>query len=127
MTRVIIDTSAWVDFFRRQTGVTGDAVAGLIERDLAVTTGPVLAELLQGLKSRKEAERLNDLLRVVPYLEPERMDWEQAGTILCCLRRRGVTVPVTDALISVVAKRHGCSVLTLDKHFEHLEIPLYAP
>ena len=125
MNKVIIDTSAWIDFFRNQTGVTGDAVAALIEQDLAVITGPILSELLQGLKSRQEADNLGELVGILPFIEVIRGDWEQTGGLLRRLRQQGITVPLTDALIATVAKRQRFAVLTLDKHFEHLEVPLH--
>ncbi|MHB1399532.1 MAG: type II toxin-antitoxin system VapC family toxin [Trichloromonadaceae bacterium] len=125
MTSILIDTSAWIDFFRNQSGAVGDIVATLIERDQAVMTGPVLAELLQGLKSRQEINTLRELFDVLPYIETSRRDWEQTGDLLRKLRQRGITVPLTDALIASVAKRTGGAVLTLDRHFEHLEVPLH--
>lgn len=125
MTSILIDTSAWIDFFRNQSGAVGDSVATLIEREQAVMTGPVLAELLQGLKSRQESNTLRELFDVLPYLEVSRRDWEKSGDLLRKLRQRGITVPLTDALIASVAKRTGCAVLTLDRHFEHLEVPLH--
>ena len=125
MTSILIDTSAWIDFFRNQSGAVGDIVATLIERDQAVMTGPVLAELLQGLKSRQEIDTLRELFDVLPYIETSPRDWEQTGDLLRKLRQRGITVPLTDALIASVAKRTGGAVLTLDRHFEHLEVPLH--
>ena len=125
MNKVVLDTSAWIDFFRNPVGTVGDAVATLIDRDLAVLTGPVLSELLQGLKNRPENATLTELFRIIPYVEVTREDWEKAGDILRKLRQRGMNIPLTDALISVVAKRHDCAVLTLDRHFEHLDVPLY--
>jgi hypothetical protein len=122
---VIIDTSAWIDFFRRQMTPVGDVVAGLVERDEAMITGPVISELLQGLKNRKESETLGELLNVIPYIEVIRTDWEETGAILLRLRQRGISVPLTDALIAAVARRTGCGVLTLDHHFAHLEVPLH--
>jgi predicted nucleic acid-binding protein len=125
MTKVIIDTCAWIDFFRNQTGVIGDAVSALVERDQAIITGPVLAELLQGLNNRQEGDTLGELLDVIPFAEVIRTDWEETGALLCKLRQRGTTVPLTDALIAVIARRNGYAVLTLDRHFEHLEVPLH--
>jgi predicted nucleic acid-binding protein len=125
MNKVVIDTSAWIDFFRNQTGSVGDAVARAIEQDLAVLTGPVLSELLQGVKNRRESQTLAELFGVLPFVEVIRNDWEEAGELLRRLRQRGITVPLTDAVIAAVAKRYRCGVLTLDRHFEHLEVPLF--
>jgi len=82
--------------------------------------GPVLAELLQGMRNAKETDLLKTLLTTLPYLEIDRQDWHAAGQILQELRSRGVTIPLTDALIGMVAKRHDLRLLTIDRHFEHL-------
>ncbi len=125
MTKIVIDTSAWIDFFHNKAGRIGDTVAALIEQDLAIITGPVLTELMQGLKTPQEAKTLNELLSIIPFAEVTRSDWEKTGDLLRNLRRKGITVPLTDTLIAIVAKRHGYGVLTLDRHFEHLEVPLH--
>jgi predicted nucleic acid-binding protein len=119
-----VDTSAWIDFFRRRDGNLGDTVADLIERDQAILAGPVMAELLRGVRGSKEAGQLKMLLEALPYVEVQRTDWETAGNSLRELRLRGLTLALTDAVIAAVALRHGLPVLTLDKDFEHLSVAL---
>jgi len=119
-----VDTSAWIDFFRRRDGDVGDTVADLVQRDQAILAGPVMAELLRGVRSSKEAARLKTLLGALPYVEVQRPDWEAAGESLRELRSRGLALALTDAVIAAVALRYGLSVLTLDKDFEHLSVAL---
>jgi predicted nucleic acid-binding protein len=38
------------------------------------------------------------------------------------LRRKGITLPLTDALIGAVAVRKQLPVLTADKHFDYLTV-----
>ena len=125
MTKTLIDTSAWIDFFRNNFTPYADAVALLIEQDRAIITGPVIAELLQGLKTQREADNLRELLSIVTYVEVKNDDWNATGLLLGKLRRNGITVPLTDALIAVVAKHNSYDVLTIDHHFNHLGVPLY--
>jgi predicted nucleic acid-binding protein len=120
MAGVIVDTSAWIEFFRHGKGKISDQIAHLIEEDQACLTGPIIAELLQGVRNVKEAERLRGLLQSLPYLEVLHTDWEAAGQTLQALRLKGVTLSLTDALISACAVRHGVPVLTLDKDFDSL-------
>lgn len=121
---VLVDTSAWIDFFRRREGNVGDTVADLVERDQAILAGPVMAELLRGVRGSIEAGQLKTLLGALPYVEVQRPDWEAAGKSLRELRSRGLTLALTDAVIAAVASRHGLPVLTLDKDFEHLSVAL---
>ena len=54
MKPVLVDTCAWIDFFKSQTGSLGNQVAELIEVNQAAITGVVIAELLQGIKHENE-------------------------------------------------------------------------
>lgn len=121
---VLVDTSAWIAFLRPGDSAVGDAVTGLVRADRATLVGPVLAELLQGVRGSKEASRLRSVFTVLPYVADDRSDWESAGDALRLLRAKGVTVPLTDALIAAIAKRQGLDVLTLDAHFQHLDVAL---
>jgi predicted nucleic acid-binding protein len=47
--KVLVDTSAWIDFLRNSSGVVGDLVSDFIRLDKACLTGPVVAELLHGV------------------------------------------------------------------------------
>ena len=120
--KVLIDTCAWIDFFKSQTGVLGNRVADLIETNQAAITGIVIAELLQGIKQENESQRLRILLRSIHYLPTEDIDWFNAGQLAQQLRAKGLTLPLTDVLIAVVAQRNAISVLTLDKHFKYLPV-----
>ena len=122
MTWVLIDTCAWIDFFKSKTGALGNQVAELIETNQAAITGVVIAELLQGVKQEKEGLRLRVLFRSINYLPTEDSDWFNAGQLAQQLRAKGLTLPLTDVLIAVIAKRYAIPVLTLDKHFQHLPV-----
>lgn len=124
MPDVLIDTSAWIKFFRRGGDPIGGRVEERIRAGQAVLTGPVLAELLQGCKSEAEQGKLLRVLTSVRYVGVTRGDWTTAGETLGRLRRQGTTLPLTDALIATVARRNGLSVLTLDQHFRHLDVQI---
>ncbi len=122
MKPVLIDTCAWIDFFKSQTGSLGNQVAELIETNQAAITGVVIAELLQGIKHEHEGNRLQLLLKSIHYLSTEDGDWLPAGQLARQLRNKGLTLPLTDILIATIAQRHAVPVLTLDKHFQYLPV-----
>lgn len=120
---VLIDTSAWIEFLRSKNAASVsiiEAVQRHLELDQARLCGVVQAELLQGIKTPKELDRLQLLFETVPLLETLDVDWLNAGHLARQLRARGKTVPLTDALIAVVAMRCKAQVLTLDHHFKEL-------
>ncbi|MFH1932208.1 MAG: PIN domain-containing protein [Pseudomonadota bacterium] len=82
--------------------------------------GTVLAEILQGIKVQKEARLVKESLNKLPYLEMTRDIWEKAGEISASLRRKGVTIPLSDLIISALAISGGYEVFTIDPHFEQV-------
>lgn len=125
MSRVLADTSAWIEFFRRGKSPVADSVERLIRDEGVLVVGPVTMELLAGISSRGEGQRIERLLGGLPFEDIGRDDWEAAGETARDLRRRGVTVPMSDILIATVARRLDVQVLTTDKHFRELKVRLY--
>lgn len=123
---VLVDTCAWIDFLRYQEGELGNQVAVLIENNQVAITGVIIAELLQGVKSETQKQQINLLINSVMSFPTQEFDWVNAGLLLQELRSRGITLPLTDALIAVIAQRYQVKVLTIDKHFQHLAVKLYA-
>lgn len=121
---LLIDTSAWIDFFRGKQSSVTDAVQLALQLGAARLCGPVKAELLQGVKTKKEKLQLGVMFEAVENLPTHELDWELAGNTLQALRERGITVPLTDALIAAIAIRHKAQVLTVDHHFSHLKVQL---
>lgn len=112
----LVDTSAWIDFFRN-SGPLADRVDGLLETGEAALCGPVLTELRRGLRSRRERRRVLPLLEACHQLaQPPRL-WEEAGDLGYLLARKGVTVKTLDLLIAAFALSHDRPVLTADDDF----------
>ena len=120
--KILIDTCAWIDFLRGKNGALGNAVERALANDTALICGVVITELLQGAKGNKERQQLEFLFANVPCLNVESVDWINAGIALQALRTRGITLPLTDAVIAAIAQRHGVPVLTVDAHFQHLPV-----
>lgn len=127
MNKVLIDTCAWIDFLRSEEGVLGNYVASLIESEQALLCGVIVTELLQGAKGIKEKQQLEFLFSGIEILDTNRQDWTDAGLCLQNLRSKGITLPVTDALIAAIAIRNSVPVLTIDKHFDYLSATVINP
>jgi predicted nucleic acid-binding protein len=117
---VLIDTSSWIEYFNRPDTESASIVNNFIREDRAALTGIVLAELLQGVRREEEQLRLWAALESVNYVETSREIYVRAGSIGFTLRRRGVTVPVTDCIIAAAAESMGGMIFTLDDHFTEL-------
>lgn len=121
---VLIDTCGWVDFLRGRAGALADRVEQAIADDSARLCSVSVAELLQGVKGARERQLLELLFAHVEQLPVLELDWIAAGLALQALRTQGVIVPLTDALLAAVARRHRLPVLTVDAHFGHLSVDL---
>jgi len=118
-TDVLVDTSAWVTFFRDGDDAVAYAVYRLIREDRAAIAGVVLAELLQSCQTEGQKDKLKRNMSSLRYVHDDRRDWMLAGALVSKLRKKGVTVPLTDSLLSVLCVRHNLAILTLDRHFAH--------
>lgn len=112
---ILVDTSAWVDFFRGHDPLALRVDAALASAD-AVLAGPVVTELRRGL-SPGDRRRVLPLLRGCPVLMDPIDLWERAGDLGQDLARRGATVKSLDLLIAMYAIVHRVPLLTRDSDF----------
>ena len=128
MDKVVVDTSAWIDFFVHPTSTAATVVDQLLKDDLVCVTGVVIAELFQGARTAQSRETLLVKFQALPYLETSREHWVTAGLLAASLRQQGTTLPLTDVLIATVAQAHQCRIYTTDRHFTRIpHLTLYQP
>lgn len=113
---ILVDTSAWIEFFRDR-GPTATRVDSLLESNDAAVCGPVLTELRRGFRSASDRARVLPLLEACHSLSQPASLWEDAGDIGFSIARKGMTVKSMDLLIAAYALRHGLPLLTTDKDF----------
>ncbi|HEX6245446.1 MAG TPA: PIN domain-containing protein [Polyangiales bacterium] len=113
---ILVDTSAWIEFFRGRDPLAAAVDAALAANEAALC-GPIETELRRGLRTEAERRKVIPLLRACHYLEsPERL-WQEAGDLGFALRRRGVSPKTVDLLIAVHALSHSATLLSADKDF----------
>jgi len=115
----LVDTSVWIDFFRGVASIK-ELLTKLIARDRVFTAGPVLFELLQGIRSPEERGQVKEALLSVNFLDITPEDWEAAALISRELRSQGKTIPMTDLLLAQLAKAHDLEIISLDPHFDQI-------
>jgi len=118
MDKVIIDTSAWIKSFRPQCDETFcHLIKDLIIKECVLLPGIIKAELLRGAKSRKEYDRLSDLLKGLAYLPVPEEFWGRLSKFSFRLFRSGIIVPLTDTYIALLCIENNAPILHCDKHF----------
>jgi predicted nucleic acid-binding protein len=118
--RVVVDTSVWVDFLRGGRSRDASAVEELVRSARAVTCGIVLAELLAGVKNAGQREQLQEALAGLDYVEMREQTWRRAGELAAGLRSKGRALPMSDLIVAALALEHDLSVFTTDNHFRHV-------
>lgn len=119
MSNVLVDTSVWIEYFKNNAEVAV-IIDDLLDKNQIFITGPVIAELIHGVKTEKELELLKMYLDGVSYLSCDIDDWKNAGILSYNLRRDGTTIPLTDVVIAAVSIRHSLKVYTFDSHFKKI-------
>ncbi len=119
--KIIVDTSIWIEYFKNNQKYV-PFIEDSLNLENILISGPIISELLHGVKGEKEYKLLSESISAVPFAECIYDDWIKTGEALYNLKKKGITVPLTDVLISVIAIRHDASILTLDKHFKSIDM-----
>jgi predicted nucleic acid-binding protein len=117
---LLVDTSAWIEFFRKPSRIALERFGGL---DEAVTCLPVLQEVLQGFRDEGAYRIARTAILALPCVEsPLREDvFVEAVELYRSARRAGLTVRSgVDCLIAACALRHDLAVLHCDRDFPAL-------
>ena len=117
---LLVDTSVWIEVFRRDTTVHLESVADLEE---VVTCLPVIQEVLQGFRDERAFQVARESLYALPIVESplKRVVFNEAIHLYRRSRQSGVTVRSSvDCLIAACALRHGLTVVHRDGDFNDL-------
>jgi len=134
---IVLDTSVLSAAFRRRTKIEKEPdVAALIKRlvredvPLAIP-GIVLQELLSGVRTDDQFERLQAVAEGFPVLTAERADHVVAAQVSNACRRAGVSATTIDCLIAAQTIVARGRLLTLDRDFglmaPHCGLQLFPP
>lgn len=119
--KVLVDSSAWIDFLNGAATREADAVAALLGGDgVPCLCGVVAAEVLQGLGSERSFEEVAAMFAELDLVEPAGLStYRKAAELYRALRARGVTVRSTiDCLIVALAEEQGCRLLARDRDLQ---------
>ena len=77
-------------------------------------------ELLQGVKSADEKEVVLNSLSGLSYIEMNEKLWQSSAVLSAALKKKGLTLPLSDIFIAALAIEHNLKIFTLDKHFAQI-------
>ena len=121
---ILIDTSVWSFALRRKKESlstteksTVAELSELIREGRARIIGLVRQELLSGIKSAEQYEKLRVYLRAFPDEVVDTTDYEEAARAGNRCRAAGVVVSIVDILLCAVAIRREWALFTTDPDF----------
>lgn len=122
--RVLVDTSVWIDFFRKDSN---SKLEQLLSEDIITTNDIILTELIPALSLQNQPEVVESLQSIesIPLL----IDWELIRKYQAINLKNGINkVGIPDLLILQQVIEHNLTLFTLDKHFtlmqSHLDFKL---
>lgn len=118
---LLVDTSAWIEVFRRPQRVSLEHVVGDLDR--VVTCLPVIQEVLQGFDDERAFRIARTAMHALPCVEVPLTAAvvDAAVDLYRRARRAGVTVRSgVDCLIAACASRHHLTVVHRDRDFARL-------
>ncbi len=118
---ILVDTSAWIEYFRATKSVAATEVRRLLSDKTGqiVICEPVAMEILCGATNDTQLT-LERLINGLPSLPVENaVDFRAAADIYRAARRAGKTIrSINDCLIASVAIRNEAHVVHCDADFE---------
>lgn len=122
---LVVDTSVWSLVLRRPRVDEADpfvrAFRVHIEAgDGIFLIGNILQELLDGVRAKKDFDRLLRLLDPFPLLPLEREAYVGAAELRQRCRSKGVQAGAIDCLIAAACMQHGFPLLTADRDFQYI-------
>ena len=118
--RYLLDTSV---FLRARQESVRASIAAALEGERLLTTPPLIAEMLQTARNRREFERLEKMLDALPPARFPGSLWAVARDATRALagRQSGYhRVSIADALIAAAAQENALGVLHYDHHYDRL-------
>jgi len=123
---VLVDTSVWSlalqrrsQDLNRQERMLVEELADLVRDGRACMIGLIRQDLLSGIKTEVQFEKLRATLSAFPDEVVDTGDYEAAAKASNVCRARGIAESVVDMLICAVADRRGMAIFTADPDFAH--------
>jgi predicted nucleic acid-binding protein len=125
--RILIDTSVWIEYFRSKSSSVAQKVDRILEQDEVCVPKIVIAELMQGSKSKKELSVIEDFFDAFHIIDQKEDSWIRAGSLSYRLKKREKSINLFDCYIAVIAQEYGCTIFSLNRHFKEIQTLIDIP
>ena len=114
---ILVDTSVWIEMFASRVGARPDDFLSM------ATCGPVIQQVLQGLRPGRQEQQIRWRLLGLPQLgDPVTVElFVEAADLHAASKRRGITIRSSvDCLIASIAIWHKTPVSHFDRDFDRI-------
>ncbi|MBW2039883.1 MAG: PIN domain-containing protein [Deltaproteobacteria bacterium] len=115
--KVLVDTSIWIEFFKKKETPIKDDVVQLLKRGDACYTGIIALELCRGARTEREVSVLDNLFLSIEKITEREDTHKRAGLMGLDLAQKGITVGAVDLLIARLALENDLFLFSFDEHF----------
>lgn len=117
MSGVVVDTSAWIEFFagREVSGLEDALAAGQV-----VLAPVVVAELVGGTQTASGREKISALVADFAVHQTPVEHWIRVGELRRRLKAHGLSVSTPDAHVAQCALDRDAHLLARDQIFSHI-------
>jgi len=123
---ILIDTSAWIDYFNGIDNPTTDLVDKVLDTEPILIGDLIYCELLQGFKTEEKFSEVKELLSNLMRVELVGFEIaEKAATNYRILRKQGITIRKTiDILIATFCVENKIALIHKDRDYDLMIDPL---
>ncbi len=121
---ILVDTSVLIDYFKNNSNDAVSLLDDIIEKNIEFgICGFIYQEILQGAKTEREFNTLQEYLQDLPFYELQqgKISFEKTALLNFKCRRAGITIRSSmDLLIAQIAIENNLYLLHNDKDFTNL-------
>jgi predicted nucleic acid-binding protein len=111
----VVDSCVWIEYFADRPIPEVEQVDTAIRQGAIALCGPILQEVLQGIREEAQFQEQWRRLMTFTVLETTRWTFLRAASLYRFLRRKGATVNSFDTTIAAVCLENFLPLLTCDR------------
>lgn len=116
---IVVDTSVWVDYFRKSNPALTQELNRLILSDRVLMPIMVKLEIFTGL-SKANFKKIKTHLDAFPEISPTEATWQSVAKAIEIALSHGKRFSIADLVIGVLAAEHRAVVWSLDGDFKEM-------
>lgn len=119
--KYVLDSNVWIEIHRGSPAVLR-RTESLIQRNEVCLVDVIVAELLRGVRTKEDYDRLKAAFLDFPVISTS---WDAVSSLAFAVSQRGYNPPLVDLYIAQAVLENRKTIITLDRHF--LQIARTAP